>query len=78
LNQYCKGYSNKLVLNVLIDKNYNYYVGDLKIFDEPDLSGALEDGEEDDLFITGSRSEVKVTSMQPDEENEESNDDLFR
>lgn len=45
-----------------------------KLFADPDLSGAIDDGEGDDLFITGSRSEVQVKVAA----DEEDNGDLFR
>lgn len=50
---------------------------DLKLFNEPDLSGALAEGEGQDLFIAGSRSETKVTTADQSKDDEETTDDLF-
>lgn len=48
------------------------------MFDDQDFSGALEEGEGDDLFITGAKSEVKVVPKATDSDLEDSTDDLFR
>ncbi|XP_052806940.1 HCLS1-binding protein 3-like isoform X2 [Mya arenaria] len=49
--------------------------GDRKLFDDPDLSGALQEGEGDELFIEGSRSNTATT--QKVKPTVEDNADLF-
>lgn len=48
-----------------------FLVEDTKIFDNPDLRGSIEDGEENDLFVPGSNIPAIITKTVrvPDEDN---------
>ncbi|KAL4228630.1 HCLS1 binding protein 3 [Mactra antiquata] len=50
---------------------------DVKLFEDQDFSGALEEGDGDDLFITGARSSVKVVSKDTTTSQEDYVDELL-